>query len=140
MSLYCVMKLTRRCMLAAILVPFVGYGAIDNASAAPSIAGKWRGGGTVNLKSGGKESVRCSVTYGRSGGQNFSVRARCASGAGRVDQTGTLRRVSDTRYVGTVRNVQYSVTARVTVNVNGSNQNVSISSSKGTAYLSLARR
>ncbi|MEO0617803.1 MAG: hypothetical protein AAFZ01_00830 [Pseudomonadota bacterium] len=107
---------------------------------AASISGKWRGGGTVNLKSGGKEKVRCSVTYGRIAGQDFSVNARCASGAGRVDQTGKLTRVAPNRYVGTVMNTQYSVTARVTVNVAGKTQRVSISSSQGTANLRLARR
>ncbi|MEL6422151.1 MAG: hypothetical protein AAFQ42_06885 [Pseudomonadota bacterium] len=105
-----------------------------------SITGKWRGNGVVNLKSGGKEQVRCSVTYGRIAGQDFSVDARCASGAGRLDQRGTLRRVQGNRYVGTLKNVQYSVTANVIVNVSGSTQSVSISSSEGTATLRLARR
>ncbi|MEL7542865.1 MAG: hypothetical protein AAGJ70_03730 [Pseudomonadota bacterium] len=111
-----------------------------SAAHAASISGKWRGGGTVNLKSGGQERVRCSVTYGRIAGQDFSVNARCASGAGRVDQTGKLTRVAPNRYVGTVMNMQYSVTARVTVSVAGKTQRVSISSSQGTANLKLARR
>lgn len=115
-----------------VLLPVDAYAA--------SIAGKWRGGGTVKLKDGGKETVRCSVTYGRIGGKNFSVKAKCASGAGSVDQNGTLTRVSKNRYVGTVKNVQYSVTATVTVNVNGGSQSVSIKSDKGTASLKLARR
>jgi hypothetical protein len=107
---------------------------------AASIAGKWKGGGEVKLSDGGKETVRCTVTYGREGGQEFSVSARCASGAGRVDQTGTLTRVSKNRYVGTVKNIQYSVTATVTVNVDGNSQRVSISSTRGTAKLQLAKK
>lgn len=132
-------SLTCRFALALSLVTFGTLASTSDAQAA-SITGKWRGGGTVSLKAGGKETVRCSVTYGRAGGQNFSVNARCASGAGRVDQTGVLRRVTNTKYVGTVTNKQYSVTANVTVNVNGKKQNVKISSSQGIARLQLARR
>lgn len=129
----------RRIALASLIAASAALTGVTPADAA-SITGKWRGGGTVNLKDGGTERVRCSVTYGRVAGQNFSVTARCASGAGRVDQVGTLKRVSNTRYVGTVTNPQYSITANVTVNVKGRSQNVSISSSKGTAQLKLARR
>ena len=125
--------------LSALVAVFVLAGLSFEAHAA-SITGNWRGAGVVNLKSGGKEKVRCTVTYGRAGGQNFSVDARCASGAGRVDQTGVLTRKSNSRYVGTVRNAQYSVTATVTVKVNGKKQTVHISSSEGTANLQLTRR
>jgi len=107
---------------------------------AASITGKWWGNGIVKLKDGGEESVRCTVTYGRVGGQDFSLKARCASGAGRVDQTGILKRISKNHYVGTVKSLQYSVTATVTVNVSGTNQVVWISSNRGTASLQLAKR
>ncbi len=132
-------SIMRRMTLAATFAAFASLGMPSDAQAA-SITGKWKGSGTVSLKSGGKETVRCSVTYGRAGGKTFSVNARCASGAGRVDQTGVLKRVTNTKYVGTVKNMQYSVVAKVTVNVNGTKQNVKISSSKGTARLQLARR
>ena len=133
-------RFSARTATAGLAILAFGIGLNASPAEAASITGKWRGGGTYKLADGNKEEVRCSVTYGRVAGQEFSVNARCSSGAGRVDQTGTLVRKSSNYYVGTVINTQYSVTARVSVRVTGKTQSVSISSNQGSASLSLKRR
>ena len=105
-----------------------------------SISGKWRGQGTLVLKSGSKERFRCNVNYHRVAGQDFSVKARCANGSGSFDQTGQLRRVNNSRYVGTIRNLQFNVSGSVAISVSGNSQNVTISSSEGSAKIKLTRR
>ena len=127
---------------AALIAYFAAaFLALPISNAAPvSIKGNWKGGGVVKLKSGSRERIQCNVTYGRSGGQNFSLSAKCASGSGAFRQTGNLTRVSKTRYVGTVFNSQYNVSGRVVINVKGSRQTVFLSNKEGTARLSLRRR
>lgn len=110
------------------------------AHAAASISGKWRGQGTLVLKSGAKEKFRCQVQYRRISGQNFSVNARCANGSASFDQTGQLQRVNNTRYVGTIRNTQFNVSGSVAISVSGNSQDVSISSREGSAKITLTRR
>lgn len=110
------------------------------AAGAASIKGNWAGGGTVKVKEGKSERVRCRVSYGRIAGQNFSVNARCATSDVRIDQTGRLKRVSTNRYVGSLHNQQYNVSARVVVTVSGRQQTVSISSRQGSASIRLKRR
>ena len=124
-----------------LLAAFVFQGAtVTPADAAASISGKWRGNGIATLEKGSQERVRCQVTYGRIAGQNFSLKARCASGAGRLNQVGQLTRVAKGKYVGTVVNQEFSVRARVAVTVQGNRQNVRITSNKGSANLTLQRR
>lgn len=119
---------------------FAGGTSVPADAAAASISGKWRGNGVATLESGNKERVRCQVTYGRIAGQNFSLAARCASGAGRLNQVGQLTRVSSGKYVGDVVNQEYNIRARVSVTVRGNQQLVVIKSKQGSASLSLKRR
>lgn len=134
-------KLVRGAMapLAGITFVVVGIGGVTSASAA-SISGKWHGNGIATSESGEKEKLRCQVTYGRIAGQDFSVNARCASGAGRLTQIGQLTRVSKGKYVGDILNKEYNVRARVLITVDGEKQNVEITSSKGGAKLHLIRQ
>ena len=114
--------------------------ALPSQAHAASIKGSWRGAGVVTSKSGARERVRCRVTYGRTRGKFFSVNARCASSAGQFNQSGTVKRVSRNRYVGTVYNTDYNVRGRVVIRAKGKRQSVSITSSEGKGYLSLRRR
>lgn len=110
------------------------------AAGSVSITGGWPGAGYVGLKAGKRENFRCKVKYGRIAGQNFSVKALCASGSALVDQVGVLQRVANNRYVGDVHNQQFNISARVIVSVTGQSQTVKISSSEGSATLRLKRR
>ena len=105
-----------------------------------SISGDWAGSGTMKLQSGSKERVRCRVKYGRIAGQDFSLNARCATSGTSIDQTGKLTRVSKGRYIGSVHNEQFNVSAKITIKVSGGHQEVSISSKEGTANIRLKRR
>ncbi len=126
--------------LTAVLLVFVFQAATPITANAASIKGSWRGAGTVTIGSGGKERFRCRVTYGRVTGKTFSVNARCASRSGRFIQTGRVRRISKSRYVGTIYNAQYDISARVVITARGSRQRVSMTNNHGSAYLRLRRR
>ncbi|MGI9406472.1 MAG: hypothetical protein ACR2O4_08885 [Hyphomicrobiaceae bacterium] len=132
-------RLTFASLTAVVITAFTLAATTVSASPA-SISGKWHGSGVVKLKEGGQETVRCRVTYGRIAGQDFSLNARCASGAGRLNQSGKLTRVATNKYVGNVTSNEYSVSARVAITVNGGFQHVTISSDQGSANLRLARR
>lgn len=134
------MKQTTTLKLLTAATMFVVAGAASTPASAASIAGKWRGNGVATLESGAKERVRCQVTYGRIAGQDFSLKARCASGAGRLSQVGQLTRVATGRYVGSVVNQEFSVRAKVAITVQGAKQRVVITSDKGSATLQLKRR
>ena len=125
-----------RCMLPVIALLFTA----PAMAAGPSISGQWVGKGTMVLNSGAKENVRCRVRYGRVAGQTFSLTARCATGATRIDQSGELERIGKNSYVGEVHNKQFGVNARVRITVAGRRQTVAISSSHGRATISLKRR
>ncbi|MFY0612833.1 MAG: hypothetical protein JXQ99_14970 [Hyphomicrobiaceae bacterium] len=111
------------------------------AAAGPSsISGQWVGKGTVVLDTGAKEPVRCRVQYGRVAGQNFSLSARCATGSTRIDQSGEIKRIGRNRYVGSVHNKQFNVSARISITVAGARQTVAITSAQGRATMRLKRR
>ncbi len=122
-------------VLAVALAPTVGLAAANS-----SISGKWAGKGTVRLQSGKTEHVSCRVAYGRIAGQNFSLQARCATSGGRIDQAGELTRVRPNRYVGSVQNKQFNVSATIKIHVSNNKQVVIISSSEGKARIRLSRR
>ncbi|MGI9406491.1 MAG: hypothetical protein ACR2O4_08980 [Hyphomicrobiaceae bacterium] len=94
----------------------------------------------MQLNSGAQERVRCNVKYFRQSATMFSISARCASGAGRIDQTGSLIKTGSNEYQGTVFNAQHGISANVYVTLRGRRQSVSISSSGGSASLSLRKR
>ena len=110
------------------------------AATGASIKGQWAGTGSVKQTSGDEERVRCRVTYGRISGQDFSLKARCATNAARIDQSGQLKRVSNNRYVGRVHNELFNISAKVLVTVSGQRQKVDILSENGSASLVLNRR
>jgi hypothetical protein len=113
---------------------------VATAAHAASITGNWFGSGVFKLQKGKTERFRCRVKYGRIAGQDFSVSARCATSGTRLDQIGQLTRVSTNRYVGSLRNEQFNVSASVTITVAGPRQTVSIQSKHGTARIVLSRR
>ena len=107
---------------------------------AASLKGTWSGSGRMTINSKGSERVRCRVTYSRISGQKFSMRARCASGAGRLTQSGTLSRVAGNTFQGTVFNAKFNVTASVYVTISGRQQPVPITSAGGSGRFTLRRR
>lgn len=131
---------SRQRSIAFALLATVHMAGLANAAGPPSISGQWAGKGTVILDSGAKEFVHCRVRYGRVAGQTFSLTARCATSSASIDQSGELTRIGRNRYVGSVHNKQFNVSARVSVTVAGTRQTVAISSAQGGATLRLKRR
>lgn len=130
--------IVNRLALAVVIYVSAGLFAVETASAA-GIEGRWRGGGKVSFGVN-SEKVRCSAKYKRSATGRYRLSATCTTGATRVSQTAVLRRTGKNAYSGTFRNSEYGVTGSISVRVKGSHQYVTLSSSSGSADLSLRRR
>lgn len=103
------------------------------------ISGAWSGGGSVKLKEGGVERVRCRISYEKSTGRTFLMHASCAHSNGTFKQTGRIVQVSGNSFQGSLRSDQYSVSGNVAISVNGNSQRISVSSPKGSGSISLSR-
>lgn len=129
-----------RFILALLLAFGVGsLGNVPDASAA-SIVGSWSGGGTIKLKTGGVERVRCRISYSSSTGNTFGISATCATTAGTISQSGRVVSRGGGRYSGRLYSPEYSVSGNLSISVRGNRQTVSVSSAKGSGRLSLSRR
>ncbi len=122
---------------AAVVLPLML--AMPGPAHADTLSGTWSGAGSFKTKDGKSEAVRCKITYTPQGAA-VAVSASCASASATIRQTGSLTKVSETRYVGDFYNNEYDVSGRVRVTVSGSSQSVSFSSAKGSGSMSLSRR
>lgn len=113
--------------------------ALSGSAHAETLSGTWSGSGSVSPRDGKTEAVRCKVTYSPQGSA-VGVSATCASSSTTIQQTGSLTKVSDSRYVGDFYNSQYDISGRVRVSVSGSSQTVTFSSPRGSGSLNLRRR
>lgn len=125
-------------LIGALTFFFTWASGVEMADAAP-LAGSWSGGGTVTLKNGQRERVRCRVSY-RPSGRTVAVTATCSHAGGRTTQKGRVSRRGKNVYGGFFRNAQYAVSGSVTVKVRGSQQTVTATSTQGRIYLSLRKR
>ena len=107
---------------------------------AADIVGTWSGGGYAKITDGDKERVRCRITYERQGIKTFSVHAVCASPSVRVLQTGTILRATTNTYLGSLRNMDYNVTAKVRIRVSGSSQTITMQADDVTGRVTLRRQ
>lgn len=121
-----------------VAVPLV-LAALSTGAQADTLSGTWSGSGSFKAKDGKSEAVRCKITYTPQGSA-VAVSAACASASATIRQTGSLTKVSDSKYVGDFYNNEYDVSGRVRVTVHGSSQSVSFSSAKGSGSMSLSRR
>lgn len=107
---------------------------------ADTLSGTWSGTGYVQPKDGQREKVRCRVSYSPQGASVVAVSATCASASTTIQQSGSLSKVSESRYVGDFYNSQYDISGRVRVSISGGSQTVSFSSPRGSGSMSLKRR
>lgn len=121
----------RALMLSAVFV----LGAAVTPTRADMIAldGTWAGGGSVKFPSGAKEAARCRANYKKRGSESYQVSARCASASGKVEQSALLTYVGGNQFSGSFFNQEYKVDGTITVTVNGSSQNVSITTPAGSS-------
>ena len=103
-----------------------------------SLSGSWSGGGIVRYSDGHSEHARCRAQFSHSG-QHVSLQALCATPSGSANQTANLRQTGPNSYSGTFFNSQFNVTGRIHISVHGNSQSVSLSSSSGSASLTLRR-
>lgn len=126
--------------LRSILVALpVALATLAGSAYADPLSGTWSGSGSFQPKNGKSEAVRCKITYTPQGSA-VAVSAACASASATIRQTGSLTKVSDTKYVGDFYNNEYDISGRVRVTISGSSQSVSFSSAKGSGSMSLRRR
>jgi len=111
----------------------------DGAQADPGkLAGAWSGGGSVTFGSGAKERAKCRARYSPTSKNSYTVNATCATPAGSVSQTASLRG-SGNSYQGRFYNPDFDASGTIYVVVRGRSQTVRIVSSKGSALLRLSR-
>ncbi|HMN36786.1 MAG TPA: hypothetical protein PKD49_03620 [Hyphomicrobium sp.] len=128
-----VFRLLPLALAGSLLVP-------ADAARAETLSGTWSGSGYVLPKDGQRESVRCRVTYTPQGEKVVAVVAACASASVTIRQTGSLSKVSDSRYIGDFHNPEYDISGRVRVTVSGGTQKVTFSSVRGGGSMTLRRR
>jgi hypothetical protein len=127
-------------ILRSVLVALpMAFATLAGAAQADTLSGTWSGSGSFQPKNGKSEAVRCKITYTPQGAA-VAVSAACASASATIRQTGSLTKVSDTKYVGDFYNNEYDISGRVRVTVSGASQSVSFSSAKGSGSMSLRRR
>lgn len=113
--------------------------ASDSAQAEPGkLAGTWSGGGSVTFGSGAKERAKCRARYSAISKNSYTVNATCATSAGSVSQTASVRG-SGNSYQGRFYNPDYDASGTIYVVVRGRSQTVRIISTKGSALLRLSR-
>jgi hypothetical protein len=126
-------------LAAAAFAAFAsGMATVAFAQQQPSIGGSWSGGGTVTLKSGNVEKVRCRATFSPSG-NGASMSASCANATARVTQTAELTRVTATRYIGEFRNSEYNISGSIRITLSGNSLTASLSGGGGSASMSMNR-
>jgi len=112
--------------------------ASDGARADPGLSGAWSGGGSVTFGSGAKERAKCRARYSPISKNSYTVNATCATSAGSVSQTASVRG-SGSSYQGRFYNPDYDATGTIYVVVRGRSQTVRIVSNRGSALLRLSR-
>lgn len=135
------MRLFLSLVAGLALFAFAPGGAWQEARAdADSIIGSWRGTGIARPKDGEPEKVSCRVSYTAGSGRTYVLNASCATTGGTFQQSGRVVALGGNRYTGRIYNSQYDATGSVSVRVNGDRQTVTVSSSKGSANVTLRRQ
>lgn len=116
--------------------------ALPNAGYADSVPleGDWSGSGFIKPNTGEKEKVFCKISYNKETNTVYRLRADCASTSIKLVQTGSILKVRDGRYVGDFHNIEYDLSGRVRIVVNGTRQTLTLTSSKGSGSFRLRKR
>ena len=112
---------------------------LGTAHAAPAtIEGSWSGSGIAKLRNRVDRMV-CRVSFARIEGKSFRVSALCSTGGRRFEESGRVTSVGGNRYTGWVFNEQFNERGSVQLSQRGSRLSVTVTSSRGTANLTLSR-
>lgn len=105
--------------LAAAIFAAVAFQPIDARAAGPfaSLAGNWSGSGTISMKSGTNERIRCRATYSVApGGDSLTQALRCASDSYKFNVNSTVTANGGAisgSWTETTRNATGSVSGRI---------------------------
>ncbi|MGB8708874.1 MAG: hypothetical protein WCD39_03780 [Methyloceanibacter sp.] len=112
---------------------------LGTAHAAPAtIEGSWSGSGIAKLRNR-TDRIVCRVSFARIEGKSFRVSALCSTGGRRFEESGRVTSVGGNRYTGWVFNEQFNERGSVQLSQRGSRLSVTVTSSRGTANLTLSR-
>ncbi len=132
--------LLMRYILAGLLILALGPLARVAYAKPAAIVGAWVGDGSVRLKSGQVEKVRCRLSYQKDTGRTYILSATCSTTNGIFKQSGRVVQLKRNTYSGRLYSTQYSVSGRVTISISGRRQTLSVSSEKGSGRLILRKR
>ena len=122
------------CLLSALLLVTM----LGNADAAPAtIEGSWSGSGIAKLRNR-TDRIVCRVSIARIEGKSFRVSALCSTGGRRFEESGRVTSVGGNRYTGWVFNDQFNERGNLVLS-RGSRLSVTVTSSRGTANLTLSK-
>jgi hypothetical protein len=128
------MRVAPYLLSALLLVAMLG-----TAHAAPAgLEGSWSGSGIAKLRSR-VDRIVCRVSFARIEGKSFRVSALCSTGGRRFEESGRVSSVGGNRYTGWVFNEQFNERGSVALAQRGSRLSVTVTSSRGTANLTLSR-
>ena len=128
------MRLTPYLLSALLLLAMLG-----STDAAPAtIEGSWSGSGIAKLRNR-TDRIVCRVSFARIEGKFFRVSALCSTGGRRFGESGRVTSAGGNRYTGWVFNEQFNERGNVQLSQRGSRLSVTVTSSRGTANLTLSR-
>ncbi len=110
------------------------------ASNASSLEGTWTGAGYMQPASGKRAPVTCKVEYSKASAAVHTVTATCSAGPLTIVQTGKVKAVSDSRYVGNFSNSAHQVAGSVRVTISGSAQKIVFKGKDGEGALALKKQ
>jgi len=128
-----------RATLSSSLALALGIFAFSGLANAASIDGSWSGGGTVRLKEGGVEKIRCRIKYEPGSGKTYVLYANCAHSNGTFKQSGRVVKRSGSLYTGRLYSDQYNVSGDLNITVSGKKQIINAKSPKGSARITLTK-
>ena len=109
------------------------------AHAAPAgLEGSWSGSGIAKLRNRVDRMV-CRVSFTRIEQKSYRVSSFCSMGDRRYEQSGRVSSIGGNRYTGWVFNEQFNERGSVQLSQRGSRLSVTVTSSRGTANLTLSR-
>jgi len=122
----------RTAVAAATLFGVVAGAPVGPAAAAsPDIVGTWRGNGTAVDANGDSHTVRCLVTFSDRSDGAVGLQGRCSTVAEAAEGSGRLTRRGSGRYAGTVQGLTYGAQGSISVRVNGSGLDVTLTGDEG---------
>ena len=117
------------------LTPFFGVSSVS----AASLGGSWSGSGVIQPIDGQAERARCRIVYSKVSESTYKVKAKCASTSGKASQVATVRPVGKNTYAGSFFNAEHNTNGDVSITLKGNVQTVSMTSSVGSAKITLKR-